>query len=121
TDQDLSLGRLAVAVVPSDRLALELAPRELVAPVAEGALGKLHDIALVHQGDALALVRDGVIDRSTDEPLRALARDRLDPDARGVGETNLGDLHLLEQELDDLFRLGRFGFPFDAGIDVFSV
>ncbi len=35
----------------------ELLLGQLVAPVPEGALGVLHDVALVHQGDALLLLR----------------------------------------------------------------
>ena len=123
----LSLTRIcpsgALPLQSSHPIALPLYSRrvELVAPVAEGALGELHDVPLVHQGNALALVCDGVVNRRADEPLGALARDRLDADAGGVGETNLGDLHLFEQELDHLFRFGRLGLPFDAGVDVLGV
>ena len=55
--------------------------RDLVAPVAEGALGELHDVALVHQRDALALVRDRVADRAVHQPLGAQIADRLEADA----------------------------------------
>ena len=46
---------------------------DLVAPVAKRALGELHDVALVDQGDALALeldgVTDGAVDRAAPMPL----------------------------------------------------
>ncbi len=56
--------------------------RQLVAPVLEGALGELHDVALVHQGDALAAAWRG----RTAMALRTSrllpnGRDRLDADA----------------------------------------
>src|SRR5204862_3313014 len=85
-DEDLPGGRLAAAVVPADGLAGVLLLDEGVAPVAEGALGELHDVALVHERDALALVLDGVVEGGANEALTALARDRLDADARRRGE-----------------------------------
>ena len=56
-DEDLVAG-VAAAVVPADGDVGELLPHELVAPVAERALGELHDVALVHERDALAALRD---------------------------------------------------------------
>src|SRR5215203_6396159 len=57
-DHDLSLRGFAVVpliyIVFGDHALAELVARHLVAPVAEGAFGELHDVALVHQGDALA-------------------------------------------------------------------
>ena len=55
--------------------------RDLVAPVAEGALGELHDVALVHQRDALALDLHGVADGAVHQPLGAEPADRLQADA----------------------------------------
>src|SRR5690606_29073957 len=52
--------------------------RDLIAPVAERALGVLHDVALVHQRDGLAVVVDGVLDGLADQALRPLARNGLD-------------------------------------------
>ena len=54
---------------PSNLHGAELALRQVVAPVAERALGELHDVALVHERHALALVRDGVLDRRANQPL----------------------------------------------------
>jgi hypothetical protein len=45
----------------------------------------------------------------------------LDADARGVREADLGHAHFFGQELDELLGLGRFGFVFDTGVDVFRV
>ena len=66
---------------PSISTAPKIALRDLVAPVAEGALGELHDVALVHERHALALVRDRVADRAVDQALAAEIADRLDADA----------------------------------------
>jgi hypothetical protein len=59
-------------LLPGVELSCELALGELVAPVAEGALGELLDIALVDDGQALALVGDRVLDRGADETFRTL-------------------------------------------------
>src|SRR5579862_8960324 len=64
---------------------------------------------------------DGVIDRRANQPLRTLARNRLDADARSLGEANLVDAHLGLEKLDDLLRLRRFSLPFDTGVNVFGV
>ena len=69
----------------------------------------------------LRLWLDRVIERGANEPLAALARDRLDADARGVGEADFLDAHLVLQKFDDLLSLGRLGRPFDARVDVFGV
>ena len=87
-DQDLA-GRYvaAVDVVPRDRLVGMVFGRHLVAPLPERALGELLDVALVHQGDAAAVVLDGVVDRRAHQPLGAGAADRLDADAPESGRT----------------------------------
>ena len=59
----------------------EILLRDLIAPVAEGALGELHDVALVDERDALALVLDGILDRAVDEAHAAGVADGLDADA----------------------------------------
>ena len=82
-------GAGALPLVPGVGLGRELLLREGVAPVPEGALGELHDVALVDEGEALALVGDGVLDRGAHEPLGALARDRLDADAARLREADL--------------------------------
>src|SRR5215469_3315231 len=75
-------GRLAAfPLLPGVGVGSELTLGERIAPVAERALGELLDVALVHQGHALAPVAYGVIDGGADKPLRAVARDRLEADA----------------------------------------
>ena len=103
------------------RLRAELVLGQRVAPVTEAALGELHDVALVHQGDRGLVVVDRVLDRLADQALGAFARHRLDADPRGLREADLGDAHFLDQEVDQLLRLGALGFVFDAGVDVFRV
>ena len=56
-DEDLALARRAGRdFVLGHDLVAELGLRHLVAPVAERALGELHDVALVHDGDGLPLL-----------------------------------------------------------------
>ena len=43
---------------------------EGVAPVSEAAFGELHDVALVHQGDAWLVVVNGVLNGRTDDTSR---------------------------------------------------
>ena len=72
-----------------DLLRAELALRERVAPVAEGALGELHDVALVHERHRAPVVVDRVLDRLAHQALGAFARHRLDADAGRVREADL--------------------------------
>ena len=69
----------------------------------------------------LRLWRMRVVEGGADQALGALARDRLDADARGRREADLLHAHLVLQERDDLLGLGRFGGPLDAGVDVLGV
>src|SRR5256885_5852269 len=55
--------------------------RDLVTPVTERAFRELHDVAFVHQGDALALVCDSVTEGAMDQPLGAEPAHGLDADA----------------------------------------
>ena len=66
-------------------------------------------------------VRDRVLDRLANEPLGPLARDRLDPDARGVREADLPHPHLVLEEGDQLAGAGGLGLPLDPGVDVLGV
>ena len=57
---------------------LEELLRYVVAPVTERAhSGELHDVPLVHERDALALVDDGVADGAVNEPLAPEIADQL--------------------------------------------
>ena len=55
--------------------------RDVITPVAERPFGVLHDVALVHEGDALAPEFDGVRDRAVDEPFGPEPADRFQTDA----------------------------------------
>lgn len=55
-----------------EELGAELFACDLVSPFHEGTLGELHDVALVDEGDGVAVVVDGVLDRGLHEALGAL-------------------------------------------------
>ena len=121
--------------------------RDLVAPVAEAAFGELHDVALVHERDALALVLDRVADRAVHEPLGAEVADRLEADAdlrpatsrfgapiasscfchssafsfvpKRIFSNSLGNS--LREEVEHLLRFRRAAGVLDAGVDVLGV
>jgi len=115
----------------------------LVRPVAETAFGELHDVALVDNGDALALVFDGVGDGAVGQAHRAAVADSLDahadfhvrgkiggadglPEIRGRGlgaEADFFEIlgEFLRDEIEDFLRLGRTAGVFDARVDVLRV
>jgi hypothetical protein len=80
---------LVPQLLPRSRSVAELLRRHLVAPVLEGALGELHDVALVDQRHRRPLVVDGVLDRLAHQPLAAELADRLDADGRPQARTFL--------------------------------
>jgi hypothetical protein len=102
--------RIAVGVVEDpalplgDAISAELAGGQLVAPVAEGPLGELHDVALVHQGHValVALKLEGMQDRLADVALAAVFAHRFDADAGARRDAALAELavgrdhHLVE-------------------------
>ena len=104
-----------------DHLRTELLLRHLVGDVAEQTLGEFHDVALVHDGQRLAIVGDDVVEGGTHQTGGAFDRDRLDADAGSRRETDFLDPHFLFQEGDHFFRAFRLRGPFDTGIDVFGV
>src|SRR5476649_660503 len=136
---------------PAPRPAVDLHGAEellgdLVAPVAEGALRVLHDVALVHERHALAAVLHRVFDRAVHEALGPEPADRLQPEADvdpelAVGRADRLELRLpgpdrrlraesdfsiffgefLLEELEHLLRLRRAGHELDAGVDVLGV
>src|SRR3990170_602226 len=95
----------------------ELLARQLVAPVAERAFRILHDVALVHEGDALAALGDGVPDGLTDEPLGVKDADGLYADA-GVLPYGVLEIHAGVEEVDQPFRLRGPLLPLDPRVDV---
>ena len=116
-DEEL-VPRLAVAVVPADGDVGELLAHEVVAPLAEGALGELLDVPLVHHRHGLALVVQRVLNGGPDEALGPHGRDRLDADARELSD---GPAHLLAQVLGQLLGLGGTGLHLVPGVDVLGV
>ena len=96
---------------------------DLVAPLHEGALGELHDVALVDEGDRGLVVVDRVLDRGLDEAGGAFLGDGLDADAGGVGEADLAEA-VGEVVFEELLELGGFFgavLELDAGVDVLGV
>src|SRR5690606_40951928 len=63
-----------------DRPVAELLVRQLVAPIAERALGELHDVALMDERDRQPAALERVTDRRADQPPRAALAHPLDPD-----------------------------------------
>src|ERR1035437_5069479 len=110
-------------LVPGVRLGGELALGEGVAVVPEGAFRELHDVALVDERDALALVRDRVLDRGANETLAAPLRDGLHTEAGRLGETELLVLRreVLLQERGDLPALVGSGGELDSRVDVLGI
>src|SRR6185437_10023329 len=110
----------ALPLLPGVGRGRELPLRELIAPVAESALGELLDVALVDQGDAAAPVVDGVLDGGADQPLRAVLRHRLDADAGALREADLAVRlgEVLLEEREEFPILVGAGLELDAGIDV---
>ncbi len=98
-------------------------PGQGVAPFPEGPFRELHDVALVHQGDAGQVLLDGVGDGGVHQALRALFGDGLDSDPRGLWEADLGvglgELPL--EEVQDLLHLLAACRPLNPGIDVLGV
>ena len=70
----------------------------------------------------MAIVFDGVLDGAPHQPLGAKGRDGLDSD-RGIGANLLrpSAQHVLIEEVDQLFHLGRARFPLDANVNVFGI
>ena len=74
--------------------------RDFVAPITESPFGELHNVALVHQGHALALERDCVTNRAVNQANAARAADWLNTDA----DQNVVTL----RSADSFPELGRF-------------
>jgi len=75
----------------------------------------------VDEGDRVAVVRERVVDRLADEALRSELGDGLDADADRAVVDDVGDLHVLFQEVAYLLGLVGAGLPLDAGVDVLGV
>src|SRR5690606_28245007 len=78
---------------PAPRSAIDLhravlALCQLVAPVAETALRELHDVALVHERNALAAIRARIVDGCPNETVGSFLRHGLDAYRGRSGEAN---------------------------------
>ena len=125
--------------------AVEIA-RDLVAEVAERALGVLHDVSLVDERDRLVPVCDRIAHRAVHEALGAQVRDRLDADADLHGHVAVrradafefllprigfllraeADLvepfrKFLREKIEQLLRIRRTRLELDASIDVLGI
>ncbi|MNF58425.1 hypothetical protein D3C84_399800 [compost metagenome] len=99
----------------------ELFSRHFVGPFLEGTFGELHDVAFVHDGQRVAVVVDHILQGLARQTLSAFLGNRLDADTAVLVETDLGNPHFFLEELDDLVRFRRAGFPLDAGINIFGI
>ena len=59
------------------RFRAKLVTGQFIAPISESAFGELHDIAFVDQGDAAAVVVDGILHRLPHQPFGAEFADGL--------------------------------------------
>ena len=100
-------------------LAAEFLRGHIVTPLAERALGELHDIALVHQGQTVAAVVQGIAQGPAHQPLGARLGHGLD--AHGGGLAHLAHAQLVAQKGDELAGLGRISGEFHARVHVFRI
>ena len=90
----------------------------VVGPVAECTFGVFHDVAVMHQRDAAAIVAQGIVDRATDDPFNAFAGHGFDAIGGGFRESDFLFAHLVQQEVAEFLCFFRAEGPFDTGIDV---
>jgi len=123
---DEALGRPAPrAAVQLHRA--ELTPGQLIGPVTECAFRVFHNVALVDNREALALMPHGVFERGAHQALGARPAHGLDPNAHGchrlVAKSNFLKCrgHFPLEELQQSQRFGAARLVINAGIDVFRV
>jgi hypothetical protein len=107
------------AAVEGDRA--ELLARQFVAPVLEGALGELHDVALVHQGHrgrSLSIAYWMALRTSRLVPSLETG---LMPMPEVSGKRILVDAHLVALRSSMNFLPPACRLPLDAGVDVLGV
>ena len=123
-DDDLFAGFGVVKFAPRtavDQLRTELFLSQGISPVTETAFGVFHDVAFVNNGHIGLVVVNCVLDGFAHQTLSTFTRNGLDADTRGIGETNFGHAHFIDQKLDQLFRLVALGFVFNTGVNVLRV
>ncbi len=94
--------------------------RHLVPPVAERALGVLHDVALVNECHTLALLLHRMPDRRAYQPCGSFLRDRLDANAARIRKTDRGS-ELVLQVGDESACFLAPGAVLDSRVDVLGV
>ena len=101
----------------SDNLVAEFLGGNVVSPLAEGALGKLLDVALVHQRDRFAAGLESMLDRHAHQALGSGHGNGLDADAGIEADLLLAAFqHVFVEELDQPRALRSSLFPFDSGV-----
>src|SRR5437870_1185692 len=110
------------ALALGDNLVAELLSREVITPLAEGALGELLDIALVHQRDTLLASLKSGLDSHAHQALGSGHGNGFDADPRVQPNLLLAALqHFLVEEIYQLGNFGRTLLPLDPGINIFRV
>src|SRR5205814_6075587 len=113
-----------------------------ITPIAECALGELHDVSLVNQRHAFALVLDRVLNRRANQSFRSNPADWFESDAhlhlapifssgrvlpaRDRALSSKADLFelfgkFLAQEVQNFLSLGRPSGVFNSRIDILAV
>ena len=121
-DEDFALRHLTVPFFPQrlfrDEGVAKFSRRDLVAPFAEGALGELHDVALVDQGDGREFLLDRPFAGLADQTLGARLGHGLDTNPAVESDLTAG--HLFD-EIDD--GKGHFAASFEivTGVDILGV
>ena len=122
-------GRVLIALVEDPTFALrdggpaELFFRELVAPIAERALRKFHDVALVDQGHGLEPLVERKTQAAAYQLIRARHRDGFDAYPRIRAHPLFGAVHAQHcvHEINQPFCLSRAFPPLNARVDVFRI
>ena len=110
------------ALALRDHLVAKLLGGQLVSPLAERALGKLLDVALVHQRHTLAASLQRMKNRHAHQAFGSGHRHRLDAHARIQPDLLLAALqHVFVEKLDQFRALRSSLFPLDACVHILSV
>ncbi len=100
-------------------LVAELLGGHIIAPLAERALGELHDIALVNQGQTFAPIVQGVAQGATHQTFGTSLGHGLD--AHGGGLAHPGHAQFIAQKGHKPAGFGGFGREFHARVDILRI
>src|ERR1700674_1041456 len=110
------------ALALGDDMSAEFFRGEFVSPLAERTFGELLDVAFVYERDRLVLVVESMLDGHAHQTFRAGHGHGFDADAGVEADLLLAAFqHVLVEEFDQAFGVGRAFFPFDSGVNVFCV